>query len=206
MLHTIEILAVVSSALYGVLLACRKGLDAVGVFTIAFAVAFGGGTLRDLLLDRRPLFWTANDHYVVVVFALAVAGSLWPRLVTRFEKFLPVPDALGLALFSVTGAAYAIEAGMSPVVASLMAVITGTFGGVIAEVICNEVPSLFRAAPLNATCSFIGAWVYVLLDLSPLPHPVALWAGIGVVALSRLAALRWNWQLPQVRPHREPPT
>jgi uncharacterized membrane protein YeiH len=201
MLHTIEIFAVVSSALYGVLMGCRKSLDAVGVFTIAFAVAFGGGTLRDLLLDRRPLFWIANDHYVVVVFALAVGGSLWPRLVARFEKFLPVPDALGLALFSVTGAAYAIEAGMSPVVASLMAVITGTFGGVIAEVICNEVPSLFRAAPLNATCSFVGAWIYVLLELCPAPHSIALWAGIGVVALLRLAALRWNWQLPQVRPH-----
>ncbi len=197
MLHTIEIFAVVASALYGVLMACRKGLDAVGVFTIAFAVAFGGGTLRDLLLDRRPLFWTANEHYVLVVFGLAMFGSVFPRLVARFEKALPVPDALGIALFSLTGAAYALEAGMSPVVASLMAVVTGTFGGVIAEVICNEIPSLFRPAPLQATCAFVGAWVYIgLIGVSEL---VALWAGISVIALSRLAALRWDWRLPSAR-------
>ena len=197
MLYTIEIAAVVASALYGVLLGCRKGLDAVGVFTIAFAVAFGGGTLRDLLLDRQPLFWIANDHYLVLVFALAMVGSVWPRLVTKCEKVLPVPDALGIAMFSLTGAAYAIQAGHSPVVASLLAVITGTFGGVIAEIICNEIPSLFRAAPLQATCSFVGAWVYLLLDLhTPVPDAIALWSGIAVIALFRLAALRWNWQLP----------
>ena len=197
MLYTIEIAAVVASGLYGVLLGCRKGLDAVGVFTIAFAVAFGGGTLRDLLLDRQPLFWMANDHYLVLVFALAIIGSAWPRLVKRCERILPVPDALGIALFSLTGAAYAIEAGHSPVVASIMAVITGTFGGVIAEIICNEIPSLFRTAPLQATCAFAGAWVYLAIEIySPLPHAVALWSGFAVIALFRLAALRWNWRLP----------
>ncbi len=192
----IEVAAVIASALYGILLACRKEFDAVGGFAIAFAVAFGGGTLRDLLLDRRPFFWTANEHYLILVFVLAIAGSLWPRIVSRFEKFLPIPDALGLALFSLTGAAYAIELGMSPVVASLMAVITGTFGGVIAEVICNEIPSLFRSAPMNATCSFVGSWVYLLLDMSPLPHSVALWSGFAVIALFRLVAIRKNWRLP----------
>ena len=197
MLYTIEIAAVVASALYGVLLGCRKGLDAVGVFTIAFAVAFGGGTLRDLLLDRQPLFWMKNDHYLVLVFVLAVVGSVWPRLVAKCEKVLPIPDALGIALFSLTGAAYALEAGHSPVVASMMAVITGTFGGVIAEIICNEIPSLFRAAPLQATCSFVGAWVFLLLEeYAKVPHVIALWIGIAVIALFRLAALKWNWQLP----------
>jgi uncharacterized membrane protein YeiH len=197
MLYTIEIGAVVASGLYGVLLGCRKGLDAVGVFTIAFAVAFGGGTLRDLLLDRQPLFWMANDHYLVVVFVLALIGSVWPRLVARCEKLLPIPDALGIALFSITGAAYAIEAGHSPIVASILAVITGTFGGVIAEIICNEIPSLFRSAPLQATCSFVGAWVYLVMELYlPVPHAAAVWTAFAVIALWRLAALRWNWQLP----------
>jgi uncharacterized membrane protein YeiH len=102
---------------------------------------------------------------------------------------------LGIAMFSLTGAAYAIEAGQSPIVASMLAVITGTFGGVIAEII--EIPSLFRTAPLQATCAFVGAWVYLLLELyTPAPPAVALWAGIAVITLFRLAALRWNWQLP----------
>lgn len=197
MLYPIEIVAVIASAMYGILLGCRKGLDAVGVFTIAFAVAFGGGTLRDLLLGRQPLFWMANDHYLVLVFLLAMVGSIWPRLAARCEKVLPVPDALGIALFSLTGAAYAIDAGHSPVVASMLAVITGTFGGAIAEIICNEIPSLFRAAPLQATCAFVGSWVYLLLDgYTALPQAAALGAGFAVITLSRLGALRWNWQLP----------
>ncbi len=197
MLQAIEFAAVFASAIYGILLGCRKGLDVVGVFSIAFAAAFGGGTLRDLLLDRTPLFWVSNDHYVVVVFALAVVGSAWPRLASRCEPLLPLPDALGLALFSITGAGFALDAGCSPVVASVIAVITGTFGGVIADIICNEIPTLFRAAPLCATCAFAGSWVFLVLELyTPAGHAVAVWAGFAVIALSRLGALRWNWQLP----------
>ena len=79
MLTTIEFLAVIISGIYGVLLACRKQLDAVGIFTVAFTVAFGGGTLRDILLDRRPLFWIENDHYVMIVMGLTLLGALTPE-------------------------------------------------------------------------------------------------------------------------------
>ncbi len=196
MLDGIEFAAVVVSAIYGVLRAARKGLDVVGVIALALAVAFGGGTLRDLFLDRHPLFWIEHEHYLVIAFGIGLIGAAIPGRLARIEKLLALPDAIGLGLFSVVGAAVAVEAGASLPVAVLMGVVTGTFGGVIGDVICNEIPSLFRPSPLYATCSFVGAWVYLLLERTTLASGVAVGAGIAVTVVLRLVALKWNIHVP----------
>ena len=200
MIPLIEFTAVVVCALYGILRAGRKQLDFVGVAAVAFAVAFGGGTLRDLFLDRHPLFWIANAHYPVWVFFIALFGSLVPRVVARFEKYLVLPDALGLGLFSIVGTAYALESNTSWFVASLLGVITGTAGGVIADVLCNEIPSLFRVSPLYATCSFFGSWVYILSAALGLPPVLHTGAGIAATVALRLLAVRFNISLPATKP------
>jgi uncharacterized membrane protein YeiH len=196
MLTTIELFAVLISGIYGVLLACRKQLDAVGIFTVAFTVAFGGGTLRDLLLDRRPFFWIENDHYVMMVMAVTLIGAFLPRGLLKLERFLAIPDALGLALFSIVGTGFAMEAGTSPFIAAIFGVITGTFGGVIAEVICNEIPSLFRSAPLYAICSFSGSCVYLAARVLTQHENASIFLGVLVVVVFRWSALRWNIRLP----------
>jgi len=196
MLDAIELAAVVVSAIYGVLRAARKGLDVVGVIVLAMVVAFGGGTLRDLFLGRRPLFWIEHDHYLVIVFVIGLIGALIPTRLAKVEKLLTLPDAMGLGLFSVVGAAFAIESGASFPVASLMGVVTGTFGGVVGDIICNEIPSLFRTSPLYATCSFIGAWLYLLVGLTAAPESVAVTVGIVATVALRLAAVRWNVSIP----------
>ena len=196
MLITIEFLAVLTSAAYGVLLACRKQFDGVGVFTVAFTVAFGGGTLRDILLDRRPLFWIENDHYVMAVMALSFVGAVFPRGLLRLERYLAVPDALGLALFSIVGTGFAISSDTSPFIAAIFGVITGTFGGVIAEIICNEIPSLFRSAPLYAICSFTGSCVYLIAGATTGHENLSILLGVAVIVVFRWAALHWNLRLP----------
>ncbi len=195
MLPAIELAAVVSAAIYGILRANRQGFDAVGVIAIAFATAFGGGTLRDLFLDRHPLFWIEHAHYVTVVVGLALLGAMAPRGVDWLAPRLAIPDALGLGLFSIVGASAALEAGTSLLIASLLGVVTGTFGGVIADVICNEVPNLFRRSPLYATCAFVGAWVYLLLALAGEPDVGGI-LGVSATVALRLMALRWDWQVP----------
>ena len=200
MLSLLELLAVIASALFGVLLARSKRMDFVGVATLAFIVAFGGGTLRDVLLDRRPLFWIENEHLALIVLGLALAGTLLPRLPRRTERFLHLPDALGLGLFSMVGAGLALEAGTSMFIASLFGVITGSFGGVIGDIVVNEVPSLFQpTTPIYASCSFVGCWVYMLLRATELGQPLALWFGVAAVVGLRLAGLRWNIRLPAAR-------
>lgn len=200
MMQLIELLAVVSSAIYGVLLARRKEMDLVGVFSVAFVTAFGGGTLRDLLLDRTPMFWIQHAHYPLVVFLLALVATVsrgWNAWQRWAQRWLFLPDALGLGLFSIVGAGYALEADTSLFIAALFGVITGTFGGVIGDVICNEVPSIFRPhSTLYATCSFAGCWVFLLLHEAGFSKDLTLWTGTLTVVTLRLIAVRWDLRLP----------
>lgn len=195
----IEFLAVVVSAIYGVLLAARKGMDVVGVFSVAAVVAFGGGTLRDLFLDRQPLFWIAHPHYPVVVFGIAVGGGLVTRFFQRLRPLLLLPDAVGMALFTVVGTRLAAEAGTTWFVAAILGTITGTFGSVLGDIICNEIPTLFRPAPLCATCSFVGAWGWLLATHAAVPESYAMLIGAALIVGCRLAAVRWNIQFPALR-------
>lgn len=197
MYHLLELIAVIASASYSVLLARRHRMDFVGIFSVAFIVAFGGGTLRDLFLDRHPLFWIREHHYPVIVFMLALVASLMPKLPASTEKYVCIPDALGLGLFSIVGATAALESGTSYFIASMLGVVTGTFGGVIGDVVCNRVPSLFGSAPLFATCSFTGCWILFFLETCSVPQSYAVPSSISVVVVMRLAAIRWNWRLPR---------
>lgn len=195
----IELCAVIASGTFGALLARRKGMDFVGVLTVALIAAFGGGTVRDLFLDRQPLFWIANDHYPLIVFAIALVvaltGGRW-LLSGAFERFLHVPDALGLGLFSMVGVQYALDAQTSLFIASLLGVTTGICGGLIGDVVCNDVPSVFVTSPLYATCSFAGCWSYLGIIQFPDAEAFALGIGIAVTVVLRLVALRYNWRLP----------
>lgn len=200
MIEFLEYLAVISSGLFGVLLARSKGMDVVGICGVAFIVAFGGGTLRDLLLDRQPLFWVQNEHYTWTLFGIALLGAMVPRLPRQLERWLLVPDALGLALFSIVGAGIALETTrfeVSLFIASLFGVMTGALGGVIADVVCNEVPRLFLpTSPLYSLCAFVGCWVFLILQHYGIDEAVSLPAGALAVVTLRLLAVRWNWRAP----------
>ncbi|MDB0068006.1 TRIC cation channel family protein [Akkermansiaceae bacterium] len=199
LLLTLEFIAVAVSATYGILLAARQGMDFVGVFAVAFVAAFGGGTLRDLFLDRVPLFWVANPHYILVVLALTLASGFIVRLLPRIKPLLPFPDAIGMALFTVVGTQIAIDEGTTWYLAALFGVITGTFGGVLAEIVCNEIPTLFKPAPLCATCNLTGALLYLGGLEIGIAQPILLAVAIIVMVVFRLSALRWNLTLPALR-------
>lgn len=198
-LAVIDVIGVFAFALSGLIEARRRDMDLVGLFVVALVTAFGGGTLRDLLLDRSPLFWIEHDIYAIAILGLAVAFALIPATGRVPPGVLVVADAFGLGLFSVAGAGYALEAGTSAFIAALMGVITGTFGGVIRDVLCNELPSLFRQTPLYATCAFAGCYLYMALLRAPLMGEIAVGLAIIAIAAFRLAAVRWHWVLPVSR-------
>ncbi|MBX9901482.1 MAG: trimeric intracellular cation channel family protein [Burkholderiaceae bacterium] len=198
LLQVLEVAGVVAFASSGLIEARNKKMDAVGVFTVAFITAFGGGTLRDLLLDRRPLFWVQHQEYIILIFAMALlAIPLLKHL--RFsvaESLIVYVDALGLGLFSVTGTSLALDSGMPVVVCVMMGVITGIFGGVLRDIICNEIPLVFRRGQLYATCSFVGCWVFLALDHVQSTQALALAGGILMVFVMRVIAIRFNLKLP----------
>lgn len=197
-LQAIEVCGIVAFASSGFIEARRKEMDLIGVFTVAFVTAFGGSTLRDILLDRRPFFWVQHQEYIWLIFALAlVVIPLSHYLHTSAaERAIIFADTLGLGMFSAVGASVAQEARMPMFISVMMGVITGIFGGVLRDMICNEIPLVFRRGQLYATCAFAGCWVYLLLGAAGVPQTVALITCILVTSILRLLAVRFDLKLP----------
>jgi uncharacterized membrane protein YeiH len=194
----IEVAATAAFALSGVLEGARKRLDAVGVCVVGVLAAFGGGTLRDLLLDQRPFFWVRHVEMLWGVLALCVGvmAVLRRRHLAPPERAMLWPDALGLGLFTATGVQVALETGMPALVAVLMGVVTGVFGGVLRDIVCNEIPAVLKDHRPYAVCAFAGGWVYVGLTAAGLDPAAATLATLGVTSGSRMLALRFGWRLP----------
>ena len=197
----VELLATAAFALSGIMEAARKKLDAVGVCVVGFLTAFGGGTLRDLLLDQRPFFWVRHVEVLWGVFALCLLAMLFMRrrYFVLTEKAIQWPDTLGLGLFTAAGVNQSLALGQPDLVAVMMGVITGVFGGVLRHMVCNEIPTVFKDHRPYAVCAFAGAWVYVALWSMDWPGWVALLMCVSVTAGSRVLALRRDWQLPSWR-------
>lgn len=193
----IEVIAVLAFAFSGFAEAQRKDMDVVGVFTVAFVTAFGGGTVRDILLDRRPFFWVDHENYVLAIFALSLAVTPIMRLAHRIvpNTAFVIADAIGLGFFAVTGVALALEAGMSPFIATMMGVITGVFGGILRDVIINEVPIVLRDGRPYALAALAGCGYYVLMLNAGAEPGLALWTAAGLTTMIRLVAWRYDWSL-----------
>jgi uncharacterized membrane protein YeiH len=198
----IEILATLAFAASGLIAGLRKRLDAVGVCMVTGLTAFGGGTLRDVLLDRRPFFWVEQHYWLWVLLALSVAGIafLRSRHIDWTERAIQIPDALGLALFSILGTRIASEAEQPVIVAILMGVISAIFGGVLRDIVCNDIPKAFSDHKPYAVFAFAGSSLYLLLDAWTVA-PIASFAlSFSVVAGLRLLAIQHDWEIPAWRP------
>ena len=193
-------------AISGALTASRKQLDIVGFIFVASVTGIGGGTLRDLVLGRDPVFWIAAPEYLYVTSAAAVLVYFPAHLVERRYTVLLWADAIGLALFCVLGARIALLTGTGPVVAVLMGVMTATMGGLIRDVVCGERP-LILAREISATAAALGAAVTVTLLALDLPAVAAEAAGIAAALVARGAAIQLGLGIPvyKARPGRPPP-
>jgi uncharacterized membrane protein YeiH len=197
LIRFIEIVAILVGAFSGFIEARRKRMDLVGVFTVAFIAAFGGGTLRDILLDKRPLFWVIHQEYAILIFVLALVASPLIRTLRHIvsERLIVIADAVGLGLFSVAGVASALDAHMPLFIASMMGVITGIFGGVLRDIVCNEVPMVFRDGKPYAICAFIGNWLFLLMWIYGVSHDFALWSSALFITGLRLVTWKFNVQV-----------
>ena len=193
-----EAAATIAFALSGVIEGARKRLDAVGICVVGGLAAFGGGTVRDVLLDRRPLFWIEHAGWIWVLLALCVGAMVFMRArhLEPTERAMQWPDALGLGLFTASGTQIALDAGMPSVVAVVLGLITAVFGGVLRDIVCNEIPSAFSDHRPYAICSFAGAWVMVAAHAANLPDWVAVLMAAATATALRVAAVAWDWRLP----------
>ena len=174
-----------------------KRFDLFGVIVIALAASLGGGSLRDMLLDR-PVFWIADELFLLVAILAAVSVFFLARWLLMPVRTFLILDAIGLALFSIMGTDVALDLGATWLVASFIGVITGVMGGVFRDVLCNEDPWVFRS-PLFATASWLGCWLYIVMVECDVGELAANLIASSSILLIRLYALRKGVKLPRFK-------
>jgi len=189
---------IVVFATTGALVASRKQMDIFGFALLATAAGIGGGTLRDVLLGL-PVFWVQQPAYLLVCVGVAAVLFFTAHIPQSRLTLLLWLDAIGLALFAVTGAEKALLAGAGPVVGVTMGVMTATFGGILRDILGGETPVIL-SREIYVTAALLAALVFVAGLALGLTHPVALVSGFAAGFLLRAAALHWGWSLPRYRP------
>ncbi|HEX6736571.1 MAG TPA: trimeric intracellular cation channel family protein [Azonexus sp.] len=195
LLYWVGMAAVAVNALTGVLDAGRKQMDLVGATLVGVVTALGGGTIRDLLLDRN-VFWVVDQTYLAAALATAILAFFVARALIVPPKLFLLPDAIGLALFTIVGTQVALQWHAPWLVASLMGMITGVVGGILRDILCNDVPLVFLKGELYASAAWVGALALIGLQELGLPSVTASWLAMGIVLLLRLLAMRFHITLP----------
>jgi uncharacterized membrane protein YeiH len=193
-----EIIGTLAFALSGLIEAARKRLDLVGMAMVSGLAAFGGGTLRDILLDRRPFFWVENEIWVWVLILICIGALLFlrSRHLEPTERAMQWPDAIGLGAFTAGGTQLALEAGVPAVISVIMGVLTAIFGGVLRDIVVNEIPKAFSDHVPYAVIAFTGGWVVVGLNAVNVDAFVAVAIGSVFTIVVRVLALLFGWRLP----------
>jgi uncharacterized membrane protein YeiH len=193
--YTLEMLGTAAFAVSGALAASRKRMDIFGFCVLALMPAVGGGTIRDIIIDRVPVFWVSDNRYVAVAIIAALIVFFAPHPPGSRRRFLIWTDALGLALFAALGTEICLQYETGPLVAVMLGVTTAVTGGMIRDVICNEIP-LILSREIYATAAFAASLTYVLADYLALGSNVALGAAVVVGLAVRGLAIRFDWSLP----------
>ncbi len=196
-----EVIGTLAFALSGLIEAARKKLDLVGMAMVSGLAAFGGGTLRDVLLDRRPFFWFENDIWVWIIIVICLGSLMFMRSrhLEPTERAMQWPDAIGLGAFTAGGTQLALNAGVPAVISVIMGVLTAIFGGVLRDVVVNEIPKAFSDHIPYAVIAFTGGWVVVGLGALNVEAFIAVAVGAIFTIALRVAALLFGWRLPTWR-------
>lgn len=200
MIYVLEMIGIIAFAISGMIMARSKNMDPVGVFTIGFITALGGGTLRDMIMDNHPVYWIKHQEQPILILGMAIVFSYWNRAERIRESRIVFPDAIGLGVFSILGAQLALDMGHSWFIASLLGVMTGTFGGALRDTLCNEVPYIFRKDQIYASISFAGCWLYFVSQWFLGNETLSLTIGLLFITLVRMLAVRFDIRL-QRDPH-----
>lgn len=194
--RVVDLVGIAVFAVSGALAAGRKRLDLLGVLVLALATAVGGGTIRDVLLDRHPIFWLADPTYLVTIAVAALATVAWARRWRPPEATLLVADALGLAIFSIVGAQIAQHSGLPPAGGIVLGTVTGVAGGMVRDVLSAEIPLVLRRGNLYATAAITGTAAYFFFEAVGVAPAIAAPAGMVIAASLRFASIWWRLELP----------
>ncbi len=194
-LTIIEIAGTVAFSIAGAFAAMEKRLDLFGIFIIAFVTAMGGGTLRDVLIGELPVKWMLDLSSGFIVIISTIAALLFTRVLQNFHKILLLFDSIGLGFFTIVGLQTGITLGLHPVICVILGTVTACFGGVIRDILLNNIPLIFEKEIYATACIFGGALFFLLQNVDFINLPIEIISLISVV-LFRLLAVKYDWQLP----------
>ncbi len=193
----IDILGTIAFAISGVITATKKRMDLFGILIIATVTSVGGGTLRDLLIGKSPVSWLLDSTFVYIIVATTIVAIIFRKQLRYVRRSLFLFDTIGIALYTVTGGEIALLINLDPVICVALGTITACFGGVIRDILCNEIPVIFRKEIYASAC-IAGGTLYVIM------HHYGIAAGVNaivsglVVVIIRTLAVVYKVQLPSI--------
>ncbi len=193
----IDILGTISFAISGALTAMRKKMDVFGILIIALVTSVGGGTLRDILIGKTPVSWMLNMTFVYVIFGTTIIAIIFRSQLKYVRRSLFLFDTIGIALYTMAGVQIASAAGLHPVICVVLGTISACFGGVLRDILCNEIPVIFHKE-IYATVCILGGSIYLSLETSGLPKVYAMLIAGSIIILIRTLAVIKKWSLPSV--------
>jgi uncharacterized membrane protein YeiH len=195
MFYTIDILGTIAFAISGVLVAINKKMDLFGILIIAFVTAVGGGTLRDLMIGNTPVSWMKDITFTYVILGSAIFAIIFRTRINYLRTSLFLFDTIGIGLYTLVGIEKGINAELHPIICIALGTITASFGGVIRDILCNEIPVIFRKE-IYATACILGGITYFLLRELPIDANLIFIASGSVVITTRLLAVKFKIALP----------
>lgn len=195
MFNLFEIVGTVAFSMSGVLTAMDKKMDPFGVFIIAFVTSVGGGTLRDIMIGSTPVGWMLNLEYVYMIIIGFVLAILFRKKIDGLRTSLFLFDTIGLGVFTLTGLRKGMEIGFHPIICIALGTITACFGGVIRDILCNEIPVIFRKE-IYATICILGGVLFFILKAIQLEDEIIYIATALVIIAVRLMAVKYKLHLP----------
>ena len=194
MFHLLDIIGTMACAMSGALTAMNKKMDPFGVFIIAFVTAVGGGTLRDIMIGRTPVGWMLDLKYVYVIIIGFVLAIIFRKKFDRLRTSLFLFDTIGLGVFTLIGLEKGINIGLHPVICLALGTMTACFGGVIRDILCTEIPVIFRRE-IYATICILGGIIFFILREFNLESDVLYLVTSLVIISVRLMAVKFKWYL-----------
>jgi uncharacterized membrane protein YeiH len=195
MFHLLDIIGTMAFAMSGALTAMHKKLDPFGVFIIAFVTAVGGGTLRDIMIGRTPVGWMRDVNYVYVIVVGFILAILFRKKFDRLRTSLFFFDTIGLGVFTLIGLEKGMNIGLHPVICITLGTMTACFGGVIRDILCTEIPVIFRKEIYATICIFGGIVFFMLRKLNLEADVLYLTTSLFIISV-RLLAVKFKWHLP----------
>ncbi|MEM6524252.1 MAG: trimeric intracellular cation channel family protein [Bacteroidota bacterium] len=199
LIYVLDLIGTFVFAISGLRLAAKKDMDLFGAVVVAFVTAVGGGTTRDILIGNTPVSWMQDIAYPIAILAALPFTLIFKKYIVNLKRTFFIFDTMGIALFTISGMQKGLVFDLHPSLAMVMGMVSATVGGVIRDILCNEIPLIFRKE-IYATACLLGALVYYLLDAySTLANDLSYILTVAVIIAVRILSIKFHWSLPKMK-------